>query len=146
MAESRAKRMKIVLTLAEKAEDQAAKQLKEHAELLQSEQQQLQNLNDYSQQYLDSYRSLKTGVSARNMMNYSGFISRLADAIKEQQAKIQRMQQGLDKLKHQWSITHQKRKALEDLIERLKKEESVLLEKRLQKELDELANRPNSLC
>jgi flagellar protein FliJ len=146
MAESRAKRMNIVLVLAQKAEDEAAKRVKEQADLVRLEQEQLDDLNAYSQQYLQSYSSLKSGVTAQDMINYSGFISRLADAIKEQQVKIQRLQQGLDKLKTQWSITHQKRKALEDLIERLKKEESAVLEKLLQKELDELANRPNSLC
>lgn len=146
MAESRAKRMKIVLTLAEKAEDEAAKRLKEQADLVKLEQEQLEGLKAYSDQYLQSYSSLRSGVTAQDMINYSGFISRLAEAIKEQQLKIERLQQGLDKLKAQWSITHQKRKALEDLIERMKKEESVALEKLLQKELDELANRPNSLC
>jgi flagellar protein FliJ len=142
MAESRAKRMKIVLTLAEKAEDEAAKRVKEQLDLIKLEQEQLQDLNAYSEQYLQSYSELRTGVNAQEMINYSGFIGRLADAIKEQEEKIQRLQQGLDKLKSQWSITHQKRKALE----RLKKEESAVLEKLLQKELDELANRPNGLC
>jgi flagellar protein FliJ len=146
MAESRAKRMKIVLTLAEKAEDEAAKRVKEQLDLIKLEQEQLQDINAYSEQYLQSYSELRTGVSAQEMINYSGFIGRLADAIKEQEEKIQRLQHGLDKLKSQWSITHQKRKALEDLIERLKKEESAALEKLLQKELDELANRPNGLC
>jgi flagellar protein FliJ len=146
MVESRAKRMKIVLTLAERAEEEAAKRVKEQADLLKSEVDQLQNLNAYSQQYVRSYGELRQGVTAREMMNYSGFINRLTDAIKEQESKIQRLQQGLDKLKAQWSITHQKRKALEDLIERFKKEESAVLERLLQKELDELANRPNGLC
>ena len=146
MAESRAKRMQIVMTLAQKAEDEAASRVKEQADLVNLEQEQLQNLHAYSQQYFQSYRGLRTGVSAQEMINYSGFITRLADAIKEQEGKILRLQQGLDKLKAQWSIAHQKRKVLEDLIERIKKEESAILEKLLQKELDELANRPNSLC
>lgn len=146
MAESRAKRMKIVLTMAEKAEDQAAMRVKEQAELMRIEQVQLQDLNTYSEQYLQSYRALKSGVTAQDMINYSGFIGRLADAVKEQELKIERLQQGLDKLKSLWSMAHQKRKALDELITRLKTEESTQLEKLLQKELDELANRPNGLC
>lgn len=146
MAESRAKRLKIVLTMAEKAEDQAAMRVKEQADLMRIEQAQLEDLKAYSEQYLQSYRALKVGVTAQDMINYSGFIGRLADAVKEQELKILRLQQGLDKLKVQWSMAHQKRKALEDLITRLKTEESTLLEKLLQKELDELANRPNGLC
>ncbi|MBK8185817.1 MAG: flagellar export protein FliJ [Cellvibrio sp.] len=128
MAESRAKRMKIVLTMAEKAEDQAAMRVKEQAELMRIEQVQLQDLNTYSEQYLQSYRALKSGVTAQDMINYSGFIGRLADAVKEQELKIERLQQGLDKLKSLWSMAHQKRKALDELITRLKTEESTQLE------------------
>ena len=146
MAESRAKRLLIVLQLAQKAEDEAAARVREQADLLRNEETQLNELRAYSEQYLNSYSGLRHGVSARDMINYSGFVGRLTDAIKEQEGKLQRLQQGLDKLKANWSICHQKRKTLEDLIERLKKEDSDLLDKRLQKELDELANRPNGLC
>lgn len=146
MAKTRSQRMHIVLTLAQKAEDEAAQKVKEQAELLRQEIQQLDELKSYSGQYLQSYANLRDGVSAQEMINYSGFISRLADAIKEQENKKERIQQGLDKLKQVWAETHQKRKALNDLIDRLKKEESTALEKLLQKEMDELANRPNSLC
>jgi flagellar protein FliJ len=146
MAKTRSQRMHIVLTLAQKAEDDAAQKVKEQAELLRQEIQQLDELKSYSGQYLQSYANLRDGVSAQEMINYSGFISRLADAIKEQENKKERIQQGLDKLKQVWAETHQKRKALNDLIDRLKKEESTALEKLLQKEMDELANRPNSLC
>lgn len=146
MAESRAKRLQIVLHLAQKAEDQAASRVKEQAGLLRNEETQLQELKDYSAQYLNSYGNMRDGISAQQMINYSGFIGRLAEAVKDQENKILRLQQGLDKLKAQWTVAHQKRKTLEDLMERLDKEYSDQLEKRLQKELDELANRPNGLC
>ncbi len=146
MARTRSQRMQIVLTLAQKAEDEAAQKVKQQAELLKQEAQQLDELKSYSGQYLQAYANLRDGVSAQEMINYSGFIGRLADAIKEQENKKERIQQGLDKLKQIWAERHQKRKALNDLIDRLKKEESTVLEKLLQKEMDELANRPNSLC
>jgi len=138
--------MQIVLRLAQKAEDDAAQKVKEQAQLLQQETNQYNELQSYSQQYLQSYTNLRTGVTAQEMINYSGFISRLADAIKEQELKVLKVQQGLDKLKSFWVVAHQKRQNLNDLIIRMKKDESLLLDKLLQKELDELANRPNSLC
>ena len=146
MAKPRSQRMHIVLTLAQKAEDDAAQKVKEQADLLKQEIRQLDELKSYSGQYLQAYANLRAGVTAQEMINYSGFISRLADAIKEQENKKERIQQGLDKLKLVWTEMHQKRKTLNDLIDRLKKEESTALEKLLQKEMDELANRPNSLC
>jgi flagellar FliJ protein len=146
MAKPRSQRMHIVLTLAQKAEDDAAQKVKEQADLLKQEIRQLDELKSYSGQYLQAYANLRDGVSAQEMINYSGFIGRLADAIKEQENKKERIQQGLDKLKLVWAEMHQKRKTLNDLIDRLKKDESATLEKLLQKEMDELANRPNSLC
>jgi flagellar FliJ protein len=146
MAKPRSQRMQIVLTLAQKAEDDAAQKVKEQADLLKQEMRQLDELKSYSGQYLQTYANLRDGVSAQEMINYSGFIGRLADAIKEQENKKERIQQGLDKLKRVWTEMHQKRKTLNDLIDRLKKDESAILEKLLQKEMDELANRPNSLC
>lgn len=146
MAKPRSQRMHIVLTLAQKAEDDAAQKVKEQADLLKQEIRQLDELKSYSGQYLQAYANLRDGVSAQEMINYSGFIGRLADAIKEQENKKERIQQGLDKLKRVWTEMHQKRKTLNDLIDRLKKAESATLEKLLQKEIDELANRPNSLC
>lgn len=146
MPKTRSQRMHIVLTLAQKAEDDAAQKVKEQADILQQEIRQLEELKSYSGQYLQAYANLRDGVSAQEMINYSGFINRLAEAIKEQENKKERVRQGLDKLKLLWAEKHQKRKTLNDLIERLKKEESVALDKLLQKEMDELANRPNSLC
>jgi flagellar FliJ protein len=146
MAKPRSQRMHIVLILAQKAEDAAAQKVKEQADLLKQEIRQLDELKSYAGQYLQSYANLRDGVSAQEMINYSGFIGRLADAIKEQENKKERIQQGLDKLKLVWTEMHQKRKTLNDLIDRLKKDESATLEKLLQKEMDELANRPNSLC
>jgi flagellar FliJ protein len=73
------------------------------------------------------------------LINYSGFVHRLGQLCKEQEVKLDRMQVIYKKLQEQWRISHQKRKSIEDLIERFKQEESLLLEKQLQKELDELS-------
>ena len=138
MAESRAKRIKVVLTLAQQQEDIAAKRLSDYREQLTAEEQQLAQLKEYSTQYMLDYAGQRQGVYAHQLINYSGFVHRLGELCKEQEVKLERMQAAYKKLQEQWRICHQKRKSVEELIERFTHEESLLLEKQLQKELDEL--------
>lgn len=139
MAESRAKRMQLVAGLAKKDEDDAANKLSQYREQLAAEERQLAELRDYAGQYLNAQGALRQGVMAHELINYSSFIHRLNEACKEQAAKVARMAKQLDALQQQWRIKHQKRKSIDDLIVRLQQEESVLADKHLQKELDELS-------
>jgi flagellar FliJ protein len=140
MAESRAKRMQVVLTLAVRQEDDAAKKLSQFREQLAQEEQQLADLRDYAAQYLHAQGSLREGVMAQELINYSSFINRLHEACTEQEAKIARYLVMQENLLKQWRIKHQKRKSIEDLITRLEQEDNLILEKRLQKELDDLTS------
>ena len=139
MAEPRSQRMQIVLMLAERHEQAAAQRLGNFREQVNAEQEQLRQLEEYAAHYLDTYGSLKTGLHAQDLISYSSFIQRLGDAKKEQQAKIARMMQVLDQLQQEWRDKHRRRESIQDLIARLRYEENDVLEKRLQKELDDLS-------
>lgn len=140
MAESRAKRMQVVLTLAVRQEGDAAKKVGEVRDQVAKEERQLADLRDYATQYLQAQGALREGILAHELINYSSFINRLNEACGEQEAKVQRYQAILEAAQKQWRILHQKRKSIEDLITRLQHEDNVLLDKRLQKELDELSS------
>ncbi|WP_039913881.1 flagellar export protein FliJ [Cellvibrio mixtus] len=140
MAESRAKRMQVVLTLAVRQEDEAAEKLRQFRDQVVQEERQLQDLRDYAAQYLQAQGGLREGILAHELINYSSFIHRLNEACTEQEGKVLRMQSLLLNMQKQWQIKHQKRKSIEDLIKRLQHEDDVILEKRLQKELDELSS------
>lgn len=140
MAESRAQRMQVVLTLAVKQEDEAAQKLRQYRDQLAQEERQLADLRDYATQYLNAQGNLREGVLAHELINYSSFIGRLNEACREQEVKVVRMTALLDSLQQQWRIKHQKRKSIEELIVRLQQEDNLLLDKRLQKELDELSS------
>ena len=140
MAESRAKRMQVVLTLAERQEEEAAKKLSQFRDQLAQEERQLVELRDYANQYLYAQGELRQGVLAHELINYSTFINRLNEACREQETKVERYKVILDSLQQQWRVKHQKRKSIEELIARLQQEDNLLLDKRLQKELDELSS------
>ncbi len=139
MAAARSKRMTVVLTLAQRQEDTAAQRLREYREQIQQEEQQLIQLREYCAQYQQDYTAKRSSVLAHQLINYSAFIGRLGDLVQEQQLKLTRMQASLERLQGQWQACYQKRKSIEEMIERFVQEESVQLERRLQKELDELS-------
>lgn len=144
MAESRAKRMQVVLTLAERNEEQAGQQLSQFTQQVDAEIEQLRQLEEYAAQYLSTYTDRKTAVRPQELIAYSSFIQRLGAARKEQEARIARLQLQLERLRHLWRIAHQKTESIKDLIARLQREESALLDKRLQKEMDELVGQAYS--
>ena len=138
MAESRAKRMQVVLVLAERNEQQAGQKVSQYRQQLDAEAEQLRQLDDYANHYLQLYTDRKESVKAQELIAYSGFIQRLGLARKEQQAKLNKMEAALAQLQQAWQQAYQKRESIKDLIGRLQNEENQLVDKRLQKELDEL--------
>lgn len=138
MAESRAKRMQVVLSLAERNEEQAGQQLNQCQAQVAAEAEQLKQLDDYAAQYMGIYSERKTGVRPQELIAYSGFIQRLGEARNEQEARLKRIQAQMERLRQVWRIAHQKSESIKELINRLKQEENAILDKRLQKEMDEL--------
>lgn len=144
MAESRAKRMQVVLTLAERGEQQAGQLLSQCQIQVEAETEQLRQLDEYAAQYLNIYTERKTAVRPQELIAYSGFIQRLGEARKEQEGRLNRIQAQMERLRQAWRIAHQKCESIKELIERLRQEENTLLDKRLQKELDELVGQAYS--
>lgn len=144
MADSRAKRMHVVLTLAERNEQDAGQQLSQFTLQVDAEAEQLRQLEEYAEQYLTTYTERKTAVRPQELIAYSSFIQRLGLARKEQQARLERFQQQLERYRQAWRIAHQKTESIKELIMRLQQEENALVDKRLQKEMDELVGQAYS--
>jgi flagellar protein FliJ len=138
MAESRSKRMQVVLLLTERSEQQAGRQFSDFKIQVDAEEEQLKQLDEYAKQYLAAYVGRRTQVRPEELIAYSGFIQRLGDARKEQEQRLNRMREQLVRLQHQWQVAHQKCESIKDLIERLRVDEALIIDKRLQKEMDEL--------
>lgn len=139
MAESRAKRMKIVLILAEQREQAAARQLGEWRKQLVAEQAQLQQLTEYRDHYQQIYAERSQVRSANDLLTYSSFLQRLVVACAEQEQKIVLVQRQHDMSLQAWQRSYHRRQSIAQMIDRLQNDELLALEKRLQKELDEQA-------
>lgn len=144
MAQSRSQRMQVVLVLAERQEQAAAERVGAARQQLRAEEEQLSQLQEYAQQYLNAYGACKDNVRAEQLMGYSSFLQRLEQAKNDQQQRLSRVQQQLDVVIGVWQQAYQKRESIKNLIQKLKHEEALLADKRLQKELDELVNQAYS--
>jgi flagellar protein FliJ len=138
MAESRAKRMQVVVFLAERKEQEAGRQLGAQQTLIATEEQQLRELEAYATQYLQTYSARKNDVRPHELIAFSGFIQRLGAACKEQEAKVLRQQAVLERLQHLWRIAHHKHEAIKALKERLAHAENLASDKQFQKEVDDI--------
>lgn len=133
----RSVRLKVVLELAERKEQAAMDVLQNKRRYLDQQQQQLQSLESYYQQYVDGVRRDMQGSLAIHTLQLSqGFMHQVGVAIEQQQGSVHIAQQEFDRALGVWKVAHQKRKGMFDLIERYRNEETIEAEKQIQKLLE----------
>ncbi len=139
MATKRSQRLGVVLMLAERHEQEAADYLAKHQALVNEQRQKAEELVEYRSGYVVQYASSQGGMRPDDLLRYSQFIQQLGDAIKQQEQALAQLSEQLAKLRQHWHGQHLRRRAIEDLIVRLRKGEDQAAEKQLQKQLDEMA-------
>lgn len=143
MADSRAKRLAPVIEMAERAEREAARQMAHMQGLLAKAEVQLGDLEryrgDYQQQWITEGSK---GVSGQWLMNYQRFLSQLETAIGQQLQTVSWHRQNLEKSKAIWQQRYARVEGLRKLVQRYRDEARAAEDKREQKLLDELAQRP----
>lgn len=138
-APKRSQRMQVVLQLAHKAEEAAAKQLQNSRETLQNAEAQFQQLSDYQQQYLAELNQAQGHVNMSRAMNDRQFLQQVSGLMANQKQQIEQLRATEESCLNQWRQQHQRRRNIERLIERLRHEESEQADKQLQKLMDELS-------
>jgi len=138
----RAKRLKLVVDLAEKAEQQALAEWGRLQQQQQQEEDKKQQLDTYVAEYqraiaLPSERKLNGG----NIQNALGFIGQIRQALSQQQQQLVLLQQQVEHAQQRYLQQHGKLKALHNLLEKLDAEFDQQQEKNAQKQADEWANR-----
>ncbi|WP_020209470.1 flagellar export protein FliJ [Gilvimarinus chinensis] len=139
MTKKRSKRLGVVLMLAERHEQEAADYLAKHQAMVEEQRQKALELVQYRSGYVEQYASSKTGMRPDDLMRYSQFIQQLGEAINQQERAVEQLTEQLLKLRQHWHGQHLRRRAIEDLIVRLRKGEDALAERQLQKQLDDMA-------
>ena len=138
----RSQRLKIVMDMIHREEEQERKKLGEFRTLLQTAEAKIEQLVAYQRQYQDELRASHATVqSIRHIQTYHLFISRLGTAIEQQQQQTLLIRQRMDAQTLVWQQVYQKCKNMEDYIERCRQEEQLDDDKKEQRSLDDEVNR-----
>lgn len=132
--------MAVVLQLAVRTEEGAAKALEDARRQVVSAEQQLQQIQSYQQDYTKELNQPRKGVSVDSIVNDRGFLAQLMQVVNVQENQLLQLKNSEASCLHNWQLCYQRRKNIERMIEGLKSGEDAVMEKQLQKELDELAS------
>ncbi len=140
--QKRSRRLQIVLDLIAREEDQERQLLGQLRSQLQASDAKIDQLVAYQRQYQEDLRSTSASVkSVRHIQTFHVFISRLGTAIEQQQQQSLLLKQKLDVQTGKWQTVYQKKKNMEEYIERCKNEEQVEEDRKEQRQLDDAAHR-----
>ncbi len=137
---ARAQKLIPVVDMARRETEQAQLQLADANRLLHQEQQQLQDLQQYRQQYLQRFRNADPQVmSARKAIELRSFLVQLDQAIQLQEKQV-RQYLGQSQHKQQiWLQARSKQQAMETLMERYQQQDQQQQQRREQMLTDEFS-------
>ena len=129
------KRYKGLKSLADDREAQAAKTLATSMQQLEAKQAELDRLRGYAAEYQLAYQDKPTDRA--RLSNLHTFTSQLSGVIKRLEEEVQVAKQAMQADLEQWRGGYRHSKALEQLVEKYRRELASLEESQEQKELDE---------
>ena len=134
----KSQRITPIKNLAENAESKAAQQLGESQQTLQQEQQRLNDLITYRQEYLQRFNdSGKVGMSGSQLQQYQNFINQLDTAISQQRQRLEDLSMQCQQAREHWQQKHNRTQALDKTIERFQSQERHQENKKEQREVED---------
>lgn len=142
MARKGSDRLRTLLKLAAMREDAAAKRLAHSNEQLLNAQLQSQQLQQYEHDYQERYVTEGSAPVGKNfLLNYQGFFRQLEKAQLQQHRMIELRKDDREKARLGWLEQHMRRKVLTRLREQRLTSEALVVEKKVQRDLDDRAAR-----
>ncbi len=130
--------LQAAVRVAQSHEDKAAKALAESQQRFVEQQNRLQQLLTFRSTYAGLFQTEgRDGISARRFQDYAVFLNNLDQGITQSQRQLERLQQELWRQRQTWGQTHAKTKALEEVIERGRREQLRREDHREQQDSDE---------
>ena len=138
----KSKRLQIIVDLNARNEKKALEALGELQGKKQEMQTQLDNLQQYLQEYKDKYQTLgASGININQLLEFRSFIDKLDKAIEEQQQLVSKLNNQILLARNHWEKLYQKTRSLEKVCEAAVIEENKIADKQEQAEQDERASR-----
>lgn len=138
----RSRRLAVVLTLEERKEQEALEKMGEARRQVEAQQQQINDLDRYQQEYRDQIRSNQQGVvSATRLQAWQAFISQLDQVLRQQHRQLELLEQRLEEARREWQAAWERRRGMEKYIESCRLQEQRERDLKEQKLADEAAGR-----
>jgi len=119
-------RLRPVQQLEQMKEDRAASELVRAREQLDAEQQKLDQLLQYSNEYQSQVVTEgRQGINAQRLQTYHHFLSRLGIALEQQQQQVELSRQRLQKQQELWVQQRGATRLMESVIERMQGREQL---------------------
>jgi flagellar FliJ protein len=135
---SPSKRLKPVHQVAANRELDAARNMGQARQHLAQEEAKLAQLKKYHQEYMERFQRISSqGMSASQLQEYRAFLSKLDEAIRQQQKVVAASLANHSSHKDNWKQKHTRTQALGKVVERHRREERKSAERNEQKENDE---------
>lgn len=134
------------MQVAQSHEDVAIKALVESRQGFLELQNRVQQLLIFRSSYATLFQTEgSSGISARRFQDYAVFLNSLDQGISQSQRQLERLRQELWNQQQAWCQTHAKTKALEEVIERGRKEQLRQEDHREQRDTDEHNSRRQAI-
>jgi len=138
----RSRRLEVVLTLEQRKEKDALEQMGEARKLVDQQRQQIDDLNNYQQEYRNQIRSAQHGVvPVVRLQAWQAFIAQLDQVIVQQQKQLEQLEQVYEARRREWQQAWERRRGMEKYIESCQKQEQRERDLQEQKQSDEAAGR-----
>ncbi|OZB12845.1 MAG: flagellar export protein FliJ [Marinobacter sp. 34-60-7] len=138
----RSRRLQPVLALEERKEQEALERMGEARQQLEAQQQQVDNLERYQQEYRDQIRASQTGVvPVARLQAWQAFIAQLDLVIAQQQKQVQQAERVFEQRRREWQQAWERRRGMEKYIDSCRQQEQREQDVREQKQADEAASR-----
>lgn len=132
----------MVLEAAEKARDEARTEMEAARRAHEGAHKQAQSLHDWRRDYQTRWQSqFRQSGGVEIVRCYQDFMHRLADAVSEQDRKVQQTQAYMERCRELLIERERKVAAVGQLIERRQQDAALVLRRQEQKATDEMASR-----
>ncbi len=139
---TKSKRMQPVARVAEDRQRKAATEMVEFKQLLDAQQDKLDELRKYRNEYARHFEQIgRNGMDAGRMADFRGILTRLSEAIVWQEQRLVTLNQDYERLRRSWTDTRSRAAAIDKVIERFRADEQREADRREQGEFDERAQR-----
>lgn len=134
------KSLHLVLEMEQRREEQFALRMQQARQQCEYQRKRLQGLENYRTEYLNGALCKgQDGLQSMRFGHYHAFIGKLDEGIGQQRVKLQRLEAVVEERKQQWLEKQQRRKAIEQLIEKKRIEAAQKQARIEQKNADEYA-------